>query len=389
MVLWLFFALMTAAAIFAVLWPLSRSARRTEGSDLEVYRDQLDEVARDRATGLIGEAEAEAARLEVSRRLLAAAESAEAARPAGSASSLWWRRGVAGLALIALPVLAAGFYMKLGSPQLPGEPLAFRERSPHENQSLASLVSQAEAHIERNPNDGRGWEVLAPVYLRMGRFDDAVKARRNALALNGETAERQADLGEALVMAENGIVTADARQAFERAVALDGQQFKARFFIGMAQEQDGRKDEAAKTWQALIAEAPSDAPWVASVRQALAALGAPPTNTPAPQTQDAQAPTAGTSQTPGPSTEDVAAASKMTEAERGDMIKGMVSRLASRLAQDGSDVDGWLRLMRAYMVLGETDKATAATTDARKALSADADKLRRINELAAQLGIKG
>jgi cytochrome c-type biogenesis protein CcmH len=384
MVLWLFFALMTATAIFAVLWPLSRSARRTEGSDLEVYRDQLDEVARDRATGLIGEAEAEAARLEVSRRLLAAAESAEAARPSGSASSLWWRRGVAGLALIALPVVAAGFYMKLGSPQLPGEPLAFRERSPHENQSLASLVSQAEAHIERNPNDGRGWEVLAPVYLRMGRFHDAVKARRNALTLNGETADRQADLGEALVMAENGIVTAEARQAFERAVALDGKQFKARFFIGMAQEQDGRKDEAAKTWQALIAEAPNDAPWVPSVRQALAALGAPATNTPAPPAQDA-----GASQTPGPSTEDVAAASKMTEAERGDMIKGMVSRLAERLAQDGSDVDGWLRLMRAYMVLGETDKATAATADARKALGADADKLRRINELAAQLGIKG
>jgi len=384
MVLWLFFALMTAAAIFAVLWPLSRSARRTEGSDLEVYRDQLDEVARDRATGLIGEAEAEAARLEVSRRLLAAAESAEAARPSGSASSLWWRRGVAGLALIALPVVAAGFYMKLGSPQLPGEPLAFREHSPHENQSLASLVSQAEAHIERNPNDGRGWEVLAPVYLRMGRFHDAVKARRNALTLNGETADRQADLGEALVMAENGIVTAEARQAFERAVALDGKQFKARFFIGMAQEQDGRKDEAVKTWQALIAEAPNDAPWVPSVRQALAALGAPATNTPAPPAQDA-----GASQTPGPSTEDVAAASKMTEAERGDMIKGMVSRLAERLAQDGSDVDGWLRLMRAYMVLGETDKATAATADARKALGADADKLRRINELAAQLGIKG
>jgi cytochrome c-type biogenesis protein CcmH len=384
MVLWLFFALMTATAIFAVLWPLSRSARRTEGSDLEVYRDQLDEVARDRATGLIGEAEAEAARLEVSRRLLAAAESAEAARPSGSASSLWWRRGVAGLALIALPVVAAGFYMKLGSPQLPGEPLAFREHSPHENQSLASLVSQAEAHIERNPNDGRGWEVLAPVYLRMGRFHDAVKARRNALTLNGETADRQADLGEALVMAENGIVTAEARQAFERAVALDGKQFKARFFIGMAQEQDGRKDEAAKTWQALIAEAPNDAPWVPSVRQALAALGAPATNTPAPPAQDA-----GASQTPGPSTEDVAAASKMTEAERGDMIKGMVSRLAERLAQDGSDVDGWLRLMRAYMVLGETDKATAATADARKALGADADKLRRINELAAQLGIKG
>ncbi|MGE0062535.1 MAG: c-type cytochrome biogenesis protein CcmI [Xanthobacteraceae bacterium] len=382
MVLWLFFALMTAAAIFAVLWPLSRSVRRSEGSDVEVYRDQLDEVARDRAAGLIGDAEAEAARIEVSRRLIAAAESAETAIPAGS--PVWWRRGAAVVALIVLPVLASGVYLKLGSPQLPGEPLASRERSPHANQSLASLISQAEAHVERNPSDGRGWEVLAPVYLRMGRFDDAVKARRNALILNGETADRQADLGEAQVMAANGIVTAEARQAFERAIGLDAKQFKAHFFIGMAQEQDGRKDEAAKTWRALIAESPKDAPWIPSVRQALAALGASPAGNAPPQAEGSNATAA-----PGPSASDVAAASTMTDAERGDMIKGMVSRLADRLAQDGSDVEGWLRLMRAYMVLGESDKAATATAGARKALGADADKLRRINDLAAQLGIKG
>ena len=382
MVLWLLFALMTAAAIFAVLWPLSRTARRSEGSDLEVYRDQLDEVARDRAAGLIGEAEAEAARVEVSRRLIAAADNAEIASAAGTGSPLRWRRGAAVAALIVLPLLATGLYLKLGSPQLPGEPLASRERSPHANQSLASLVSRAEAHIERNPNDGRGWEVLAPVYLRMGRFDDAVKARRNALTLNGETADRQADLGEALVMASNGIVTAESRQAFERAVALDGKQFKARFFIGMAQEQDGRKDEAAKTWQALIVEAPKDAPWVPSVQQALAALGAPSGNTGTPQAPDA------TSQ-PGPSAADVAAASKMTDAERGDMIKGMVSQLAARLAQDGSDVEGWLRLMRAYMVLGDRDKAKGAASDARRALANDPDKIKRVDEFVKGLGLEG
>jgi cytochrome c-type biogenesis protein CcmH len=394
MVLWLIFALMTAAAILAVLWPLSRTASRAEGSDLEVYRDQLDEVARDRAAGLIGDAEAEAARVEVSRRLIAAAEGAEGAPQAVAGSPLRWRRAAAVAALVVLPLLATGIYLKLGSPQLPGEPLASRARSPHANQSLASLVSQAEAHIERNPGDGRGWEVLAPVYLRMGRFDDAVKARRNVLALNGETADAQADLGEALVMASNGIVTAEARQAFERSVALDGKQFKARFFIGMAQEQDGRKDEAVTTWQALIAEAPKDAPWVPSVQQALAALGAPVARSGTPQAQgsasgSATSSNANTAPAPGPSAADVAAASTMTDAERNDMIKGMVSRLAERLAQDGSDVEGWLRLMRAYMVLGDTDKANAAAADARKALAADTDKLRRVNDLAAQLGIKG
>lgn len=382
MLLWVIFALMTAAAILAVLWPLSRAGGRAEGSDVEVYRDQLEEIERDRAAELIGEAEAEAARVEVSRRLIAAGDARDAAAPAGS--SLWWRRAAAAVALIILPLLGTGLYLKLGSPQLPGEPLAARARAPQANQSLASLVSQAEAHIERNPADGRGWEVLAPVYLRMGRFDDAVKARRNALTLNGETAERQADLGEALAIAANGIVTAEAKDAFDRAVALDKNQYKARFFEGLAAEQDGRKDDAVKTWRALIADAPKDAPWVVSVQEALTRLGASDTGiAAAPQAPNpAPGPNA-----PGPSTADVAAASTMSEAERGEMIQGMVSRLAARLAQDGSDVEGWLRLMRAYMVMGARDKAGAATADARRALAADADKLRRVDALATQLGI--
>ncbi|MGE0564697.1 MAG: c-type cytochrome biogenesis protein CcmI [Pseudolabrys sp.] len=386
MALWLIFAVMTAAAIFAVLWPLSRRRDRADGSDLEVYRDQLAEIERDLAAGLIGAVEAEAARVEVSRRLIAAADVAEAVRKSGEQSAagspLSWRRAVAAVALVLLPLLATGAYLSLGSPQMPGEPLAARQRAPQGDAPLASLVAQAEAHIARNPGDGRGWEVLAPVYLRLGRVDDAVKARRNALALNGETADRQADLGEALVVAADGVVTAEARQSFERAVVLDGKQFKARFYVGMAQEQDGRKDDAVKTWSALITDSPPGAPWVPAVQQALARIGAP-----VPEAAPALAPAPVPA--PGPSTADVAAAAQMSEADRSEMIKGMVSRLATRLAENGSDVDGWLRLMRAYMVLGDPDKARAATADARKALAGEMDKLRQIDELAAQLGIKG
>jgi cytochrome c-type biogenesis protein CcmH len=372
MTLWLAFALMTAVAIFAVLWPLSRPARLRPASEVEVYRDQLDEVARDRAAGLIGEAEAQAARVEVSRRLIAAADVAEKNLPGDAGSVLRRRRAAAVAALVLVPLVGAGIYLLHGSPQLPGEPLAERARGATASRSLDSLVAQAEAHLEREPNDGRGWEVLGPVYLRLGRLDDAVKARRNALRLNGETAQRQADLGESLVAAANGIVTTEAKQSFDRALGLDPQDLKARFYSGVAAEQDGDRKKAADIWQAMLSNAPADAPWLGSVREALLRVGGKPADIAPPA--------------PGPSAADIAAASGMSEGERGEMIRGMVGRLADRLKQDSNDVEGWLRLIRAYSVLGERDKASTAAGDARRALAADPDKLRRIDELAKGLG---
>src|SRR5436190_19737093 len=175
---------MTAAAIFAVLWPLGRvRTPQAGGSDLAVYRDQLDEIARDRSTGLIGEAEAEAARVEVSRRLIGAADSHLDDAPATGSS--FRRRATAVAVLIALPAIAAMLYLKLGSPDLPAQPLAARATMPLQDRTLDTLVAQVEDHLAKNPDDGRGWEVVAPVYMRLGRFDDAVKARRNALRLNG------------------------------------------------------------------------------------------------------------------------------------------------------------------------------------------------------------
>ncbi len=376
MLLWLMFVLMTAAAILAVLWPLSRQRAARAGSDVAVYRDQLDEVSRDRAAGLIGEAEAEAARVEVSRRLLAAAAAAESAPLPAQSDVL--RRAAAIAGLVFVPLAAAGLYLMLGSPQLPGEPLAARSVAPQDNRSIQSLVSQVESHVERNPDDGRGWEVLAPVYMRLGRFDDAVKARRNALRLNGESADRLSDLGEALVAASNGIVTAEAKTDFDRALALDAGDFKSRFFIGMAAQQDRDTAKAAVIWRDMLAKAPSGATWVPMVRQALAEIGAAPSE-----------PAAPSAEIKGPSAQDIAAASAMSEAERTNMVRGMVSGLAARLAQDGSDVEGWLRLLRVYVVLGDRDKAQAAAADARRALASDPEKLRRVEDAIKELGLMG
>ena len=372
MLLWSVFAVMTTVAILSVLWPLSRTANGQPGSDIAVYRDQLEEVDRDRRAGLIGEAEAQAARVEVSRRLIAAADRTES-DPPSVGSSLWRRRAAAVAAVVVLPLIAATLYLANGSPQLPGQPLEARLRAAHQDTSIAVLISQAETHLERNPNDARGYEVLAPVYLRLGRFSDAVAARRKLIALSGESAERQSDLGEALVAAANGIVTTDAKSAFERALVLEPRDLKAKFYIGIAAEQDGDRGRAAAIWNEMIDKAPAGAQWLPMVRDALARVGAGPPKTTA----------------TGPSTEDVAAASTMSEKDRDEMIRGMVVRLADRLKENGSDVEGWQRLLRAYVVLGEHDKAHKAAAEAKRALASDPDKLHRIEEMLKSMGLEG
>jgi len=385
MALWFALALMTVAAIFAVLWPLARrDGDWRSGSDVAVYRDQLDEIERDRAAGLIAEPEAAAAQVEVSRRLIAAADAQgidaqgtvaqgtdkQARARMVSPSADWRRRAVAVTALVMLPVGAAAVYLALGSPSLPDQPLAPRLAAVRSDQSFDGLIAQVEAHLEGHPDDGRGWDVIAPIYLRLGRFEDAVRARRNALRLNGESAEREGALGETLVFAANGVVTAEAKAAFEKAVALDGSVVQSRYFLGLAAEQDGNRAQAAAIWRALIDGAPADAPWLEFVRHALARV------------ETDAAPVVSSTQPSGaPSEEQVAAAANLAPDQRDTMIRGMVERLSARLQHDGSDVEGWLRLVRSYMVLGEADKARAAVADARRALADDAGKLRRLDEL--------
>lgn len=377
MSLWFLFALMTVGAIFAVLWPLSRrTAVKREGRESAVYQDQLAEIDRDLANGLIGETEGAAARVEISRRLLAAADAEETS---AVSSSLRLRRAVAVVALIGVPVLAGGLYLHLGSPGLPDFALASRTRAPAAGQSLDQLVAQVQMHLEKNPTDGRGWAVLAPVLGRLGRFDDAAQAFRNAIRYDGDSAARRAGLGEALAGAANGVVTAEAKAEFERAVALDANDAKARYFLGVAAEQDGRPKDAAALWQDLLSKSPPDAPWRPVLETALARVGAA---VPAPLDS-------ASAKVPALSNDTIASVQGMSDGDRGAMIRGMVDRLAARLKQNGDDVEGWLRLARAYMVLKEPDNARATRDDARRALAANEDGLRKLNEGLKALGIDG
>jgi cytochrome c-type biogenesis protein CcmH len=365
MTLWFILALMTAAAIFAVLWPLGRKSELRAGSDIAVYRAQLDEIEADRAAGRIAENEAQAARVEISRRLLAAAD---AAPTVVVNDSPHLRRAAALVALVLLPIGAAMLYLAIGSPLEPSQPIAERRGQPNEQSDILDLVARVEARLAQNPDDIRGWQVIGPVYMQLGRYDDAAKARQNVLRIMGANAEREANLGEALTAAAGGIITADAKAAFERALALDAKDYKARFFLGLAAEQDGKPDEAGTIWRDLLASSPPNAPWLEVVRQALARVegGA----------------------APGPTEKDVSDSSGLSPEQRTAMVQGMVARLAERLKTEGSDVDGWLRLLRSYMVLGDRDKALAAAADARRALASEPDKLRRVNELVKGLGLE-
>lgn len=369
MTLWFVFALMTAAAVFAVLWPLGRGTKSVQsGSEALVYKDQLAEVARDADAGLIGASEAVAARVEISRRLLAASASEQSE---SQTTSRWFRRAVSVVALVGLPLVAGGLYLRIGSPQLPDLPFATRQQPVAETASLDRLVGQVEAMLDKNPTDGRGWAVLAPVLMKLDRYTDAVRAYRNSITYNGETAARRSDLGEALTVAANGIVTAEANTEFERALTLDANEVKARYFTGLAAEQDGRPKDAAKIWQAMLTGAPADAPWKPLVQGALARVG----------DIDAAAPQI--------SSADMASVNALPEGERATLIRSMVERLASRLKDNGEDVEGWLRLVRAYMVLGEPDKAKTALADARQAVGGNPESLRQLNDGLKSLGLDG
>jgi cytochrome c-type biogenesis protein CcmH len=189
------------------------------------------------------------------------------------------------------------------------------------------------------------------------------------LRILGESAARDANLGEALTMEANGVVTSDAKAAFSRALTLDDTSVSARYYLGLAAEQDGDRDAAAKMWRDLIAQAPAGAFWIGGVREALARVEG---NSNMPMSAGAARLPAVASIPPGP---------------QGAMISGMVDRLAARLRQDGSDVDGWVRLIRSYQVLGDPEKMAAATADARQALAGGPDKLRKLAAALQELAV--
>lgn len=373
MLIWVIFAIMTAAALGALLWPVFRRDGMEAGgmeagpadAELAVYRDQLAEIDRDAARGLIDTQEAEATRNEVARRMIAAAGDRNA-EPLPT--SLGARRAAVASALVGIPVIALSTYLALGRPDLPGLPQAERMATALDRSDYDAMVAQVEAHLAQNPSDAQGWLVLAPAYRGMGRYGDAAGAYSRALALVPETPELLSDLGEALVLADEGLVSAKARDAFQQALGLDPENTKALFYVAMADRQDGRHELALAKWQTMLDGAPDDAPWRPAVERQIAAL----------QSELASTPPSGAAN-PG---KDEAGPS-----DQEAMIRGMVDGLAQRLERDGDDLQGWLRLAQARVVLGEADAAVAALQSAEQHFTGDPEALGQIAEARDALGL--
>ncbi|MDH6230058.1 cytochrome c-type biogenesis protein CcmH [Mesorhizobium soli] len=376
MVFWFIAALLTLAASLAVLMPLAgRSKNDSSGGahDLEVYRDQLAELDRDAARGLIQPTDAEQARAEIARRIIRLGSDDKQQRIFTSSVSVARSLGVA--AVLAVPLISWGLYSILGSPDIPSQPLRERLAQNPADSSVDELIARAEAHLAGNPQDGRGWDVLAPVYLRIGRYDQAVTAYRNAIRLQGSTADREAGLGEAITDAADGMVSAEAQQAFERALRLEKDQPKSRFYLATALVQDGKIQEAASAWEAMLASLPADSPWRSPTEAALAET----------QKRMTGAPVAKAA--PGPSKQDMEAAASMSPEDRKAMIETMVAKLDEKLRQNPHDVEGWQRLLRSYLVLGKNDEAHAALKRGIEALGATTEDGKKFAEFAATLGL--
>jgi cytochrome c-type biogenesis protein CcmH len=348
---WIIAGLLVVAALIALLKPLLRATPKSadEGeSVLAVFRRQLTNIDSEIGQGRLAPDEAVAVRAEITRRMLSVADQeAQNSRPAvlGSAATSW-RIGVAvGIAAL-LPAAALAVYSAVGAPAAI-ERSAAAAPAGDDRAKLAAAAEQLKARLQQEPGHVEGWVLLARTFASLQRYPEARTAYSQAIALAPKEPRLHAELGELLVLAAGGDVTAEAEAEFAKA----GDDPRARFYGAEAALQRGDREAAKATLRALLATAPAEAPWRKLVQERLAEIA--PGEQPPPAVEGA-----------GPTAKDVAAAQSMSPQERQAMIRSMVDRLAARLEQNPNDKDGWTRLAHAYDVLGESEKAEAARTRA-------------------------
>jgi len=395
---WLAFAALFCLAAAGVLLPLlakpaSRGHSRAEGAQA-VLQDKLAQVARDREAGLIGEAEARGAEAEISRALIAAAREAEAERGAVAPG----KGGQAGMALVAAVALfgAIGLYQLNGSFRLPDQPFAERPEavaaatpslaSEHEGGAINDAILSLRARLDAEPDNTEAWHLLARSYSAVGSHPDAAAAYSRLIELVPDAFEYRGDRAEALIRADNGFVGPKALDDLRTVVAQAPEDPRAQYYLAMYDAQNGNYMAAAQGWAGILRRAPPDAPYAVAIREILetlitnegldrAAIDIPAK----PADPLAVLPDLG----PAPSAADVAAAAEMSENEQMEMIRSMVARLESRLAEEPGDIDGWLRLARSRMVLGEPEAGVAALEQALTQNPGDPDLQAALTELRA------
>ena len=320
------------AALYYAAGPrvVNVSTGRTEDANSH-FRQLLAGIDNDLATGKLGTAEANAAKGELAREIMRLkAEAGHQTKP-----SIGLGRGPLLAGLVAVFGLALGLYAVLGSPNLPSQPLAERAAGAAGEVDLASAIERIEAALAAKPDDLRGWTVIAPAYVELGRYADAVRAYRRVLELGGADADTQTSLAEALLLEANGLESPEAMELLKAAAASDPKHALSRLYLASELTRQGNYPEAVAAWNEALALSTGNEPWLAAAQQGLAVAqngGAAPA-------QDQQA----------------------------EMIGQMVSGLASRLAQSGGTIEEWTQLVRAYLVLSDSAKAQTAYDDAVKA----------------------
>jgi cytochrome c-type biogenesis protein CcmH len=355
MTIWLFALLLTAIACATLYYAgAGRTVNATAGTadaEAEHFRAQLTAIDVDAAAGRLGAVEATAAKGELAREVMRLKDETPAARHVtGGKTAI-----VAAVGLVA--ALAVGTYAYLGRPDLPALPLASRDIAAENGLDLDAAIKTIEARLAQTPDDLRGWQVIAPAYLQLGRYADAVRALRRVNELAPPTADSQTDLGEALMMANGGSVAGEPLELFRKAAALDPKHVRSRYYIAGEETRAGDYVAAVRDWNVLLALGKGDEPWMVTARNGLAfAEAALNPETAAPAEPD------------------------------GAQIAAMVDGLDARLKSEGGSIEEWTRLVRSRMVQGRMDDAQTAYDAARIAYP-DAKLRTELDVLAADNGL--
>ncbi len=387
MLLWILFAVLTACALGAVLGPLFKENAPNESRDVydvAVYKDQLKEIEQDIERGLISEQEAQTAKTEISRRLLKSAEKLEGNQPSPKSTGIAPMIPILG-SVILIPVISMGMYIKFGYPNPPTASrciqIVSRFQQTADLKHVLELVDKAEKHLKTNPRDPRGWFALAPIYLKLQCYQEAADAYKKVMELKGMNGELLSEYAEAVVRANQGTITIEAKAAFRKSLELQPGRMLPRVRLIMALEQEGKKQEAAREWEKIYSEKDSSIPLKRMAQMRIKALtGKAVAGAAADQKAD--------DGLKNPSSEDIKAAGEMSAGDRGAMIQNMVSGLAGRLSENGGTLQEWMRLIRAYKVLGKNDLAQKAYKDAKENLKAKAEDVSKLDAFAKELGLK-
>ena len=360
--IWVLIGLAALVAVAVLLWPLLRApvvAQDRAAYNVAVFQDQLKEVDRDLERGVLTTAEADAARIEIQRRIIAAGKVAQGEIRTDSPLR---RKLTAGGIAVVVPALAMAAYLSVGQPLVPASEPGTGTAGHDDNEAqIARMVTELAAKVAANPNDAQGLTLLARTYRQLGRFDEAVATYKKLTALQPD-GDTFAGLGEAMTAAAGGAVTPEAHGAFVKSLGFDRNEPRAQFYLGLEFALKGDAKTAIAIWRNLAASSPPEAPWVPVVREEMTkvaqAAGIPPMSV-TPQHPLDILPTDGTVVAAAPPPAAAADPGGFTDEQR-QMIEGMVGGLAARLEQNPADFEGWMMLGKSYTVLRKPEDAAKA-----------------------------